>query len=288
MAAQSSKPNIEHLLKEWEIARSVLNNFDDRLHDLRKVGFTFITALLAADAIIFKDFFIPDLELDQSVKFVVLILNFGLILTLLLLDRNYRVFQRAASTRAKVIERKINLELTEVIAQRYDLTNVPDYITYLYQAFTILVLFMGFAVLSVTFKIGLSVIWIIAQIIIYYVNNTIVTMKFPFGELDWTLDPLQCKIDEQVEITVNNLGKDTIKFKKNTIMWKIFKEDDDSLVDSGGADNRDISIRKDDSFTWLWTPKIKGVYRVHRLTLDPKTGEWSKFQSLSRKIRVRK
>jgi len=71
-------------------------------------------------------------------------------------------------------------------------------------------------------------------------------------------------------------------------MWKILKEDDGSLVDSGGADNRDISIFKDDSFTWLWTPKIEGVYRVHRLTLDTKTRKWSKFESLSRKIVVRK
>lgn len=285
MTAQSSKPKMEHFLKEWEMARSVLNNFDERLHDLRKVGFTFITALLAADAIIFKD---SGLDLDQSVKFVVLSLNFGLIVTLLLLDRNYRVFQTAAATRAKVIERKINLELTEVIAQRYNLTNVPDYITGLYIAFTILVLFMGFAVLSETYKLGLSVVWGIALVIIYIVNSTIHQLKFPFGELDWTLDPLQCKIGEQVEITVNNLGKEPIMFKKNTIMWKILKEDDGSLVDSGGADNRDILICKDDSFTWFWTPKIEGVYRVHRLTLDQETGEWSKFESLSRKFRVRK
>lgn len=285
MTAQSSKPEMEHFLKEWEVARSVLNNFDERLHDLRKVGFTFITALLAADAIIFKD---SGLDLDQSVKFVVLILNFGLIVTLLLLDRNYRVFQTAAATRATVIERKINLELTEVISQRYDLTKVPDYITGLYIAFTILVLFMGFAVLSETYKLGLFVVWGIAIVIIHIVNSTIHRLTFPFGELDWTLDPLQCKKDEQVEITVNNLGKKTIEFEKNKIMWKILKEDDGSLVDSGGADNRDILIRKDDSFTWLWTPKIEGIYRVHRLTLDKETEEWSKFESLRRKIRVRK
>lgn len=278
---------VEHYLKEWEMARSVLNNFDERLHDLRKIGFTFITVLLAADAIIFKDFFTSGMVLDQSVKAVILILNFGLIITLLLLDRNYRVFQSAAATRAIVLERKINLELTEVIAQRYFFSHVKDTITYLYIAFTIIVLFIGFAVLSLTFFLGLFVVWVITVRIILYLNRKN-QVEFPFGRIDWTLDPLQCKIGEQVEITASNLGEETINFEKNTIMWKIFKEDDGSLVTSGGADIRDIPICENDSFTWLWTPVLEGVYRVYRLTLDSKTGEWSKFKSLGRKIRIRK
>jgi len=38
--------------KEWEVARNVLKEFDDRIHDLRKYGFSFLTALLAAEALL--------------------------------------------------------------------------------------------------------------------------------------------------------------------------------------------------------------------------------------------
>ena len=222
---------------------------------------------------------------------MILILNFGLIVTLLMLDRNYRVFQRAAATRAKIIERKINLELTEVIAQRYNITDVPDFITGFYMAFIIIVLGLGFAVLSLTFWFWLLVAGLISFGIIYWINYSAVAfvkLKFPFGEIDWTLYPLQCNVGEQVEITVSNLGSDPIKFDENTTMWEIHEESDDSLVDSGGTGNRDIIINKNDSFTWLWAPKNEGVYRVHRLTLDPKTGEPGNLKKLLRKFRVRK
>jgi hypothetical protein len=41
-------------LEEWKQARDVLKSFDDRIHDLRKYGFTFITGLMAVEGILLR------------------------------------------------------------------------------------------------------------------------------------------------------------------------------------------------------------------------------------------
>lgn len=49
---ESDDKNHENFLKEWEIARGTLENINKHLLDLRKYGFTFITALMAAETLL--------------------------------------------------------------------------------------------------------------------------------------------------------------------------------------------------------------------------------------------
>lgn len=292
MAAKAvDEPSNAHLLKEWETAREVLSKFDDRLHDLRKIGFTFITALLSADAIIFVNW-IEGVELPDYIKLAVLLVTLLLIVTLLLVDRNYQIFQRAAATRAKILERRLNLELTEVIAQRYRTQSVQDYVTSVYMLFTGGVFFLGVAALSDPITIlVLLIAWIGTIYAIYRANNRI-GMRYPYGTLDWTIDRLQCKSGETIQITLTNLSADKEipkdPFPSGTVMWQIVPEDDENAVKTEELDHP-LSIGADDSHTWLWETKSvqKGIYRVRRIILDKKTGQPAKkLVPLKRKIRV--
>ena len=43
------------IYKEWESCRNVLKEFDTRIHEIRKYGFTFLTALIAAESILIPE-----------------------------------------------------------------------------------------------------------------------------------------------------------------------------------------------------------------------------------------
>src|SRR5712692_10472090 len=107
--------------KEWESARGLLKDFDDRIDALRKYGFTFVTALLTAQSLLLP--FVARLTdstvLPDSVKFAVVSVTLILILTVKVIETGYQSFQQAASSRATIIERVLNLELTDVITKRF-------------------------------------------------------------------------------------------------------------------------------------------------------------------------
>ena len=113
--------NTNHM-EEWKQARDVIKSYDEHLHDLRKYGFSFLTALLAAGAILTPAIVeSTEAQVPNVVKFAVFSVTLLLIAALHLLDRNYRVFQEAAVTRALVLERRLNIELSEVITSMFGL-----------------------------------------------------------------------------------------------------------------------------------------------------------------------
>ena len=276
-----------NFLKEWETARNILKDFDAHLHDLRKYGFSFLTALLAAESLLIPTW-LPSSNstvLPEHIKVAVLLVDLILIVALQLIDRNYVVFQRAAATRAKVLERILNLELTEVISQRYTKTHVQSYVTGVYAFFTLGVSVLGAAVLypNYIYIAFLGLVAIIAQILVMI----FVRLHYPYGRIDWTLDRLQCNSGDEVGITLTNLSGETIEFKQGDIMWQIVKEDDKSVVKIEKAD-RLLSIKAEDSYTWLWkTDGVKeGIYRVHRAILNGRDRPPT-LKSLLRKLRIK-
>jgi hypothetical protein len=204
MASDTQGDNL--LSKEWDTARDILNNTDEHMHDLRKYGFTFFTALLATES-----FLIPNRSanifnvtiLPDEIKVAVLGVTLVLIIALQLIDRNYQVLQEAAATRALVLERTLNLELTEVISLRYNIYHVKMYVGAIYGLFVLGVLVLGGAVLFPNWLlIGiLSAVAFIAWISIFLFFN----ISYPFGYGDWTIDRLECKPGDDIGITVTNL-----------------------------------------------------------------------------------
>jgi len=97
--------------KEWQAARDVIVKYDDQLDGLRKYGFTFITGLLTAQSLL--------TTIEPSLKVSVILVTLVLIVALRLLDRYYQLLQKAAIKRAIVIEKCLNLELTETTFDVY-------------------------------------------------------------------------------------------------------------------------------------------------------------------------
>lgn len=284
-------------IKEWETARAVLAGFDTHLHDLRKYGFSLITAFLTTNAVIFQSE-IFNFELTDYIKLAVLIVTLLLIFTLSMIDRNYRVFLRAAATRARILERNLNLDLTEVIEQRYKMRKLDNFFTGIYIVFTFGILILGVVAFSdFSYFYVLVMAWMCAFIAILALNSKVFTLSFPYGEMDWTLDRLEYDSDSEIRITLTNLDEKPLKFFKDTIMWKIIKEGEKSPVKVQKLDD-DLILEENENYTWL--SKLNeglenekknlenGIYKLIRITKkkDKKTGEIL-YEPLNKILRIK-
>lgn len=201
-------------LEEWKRAQDVLHFFDDKLHDLRKYGFTFVTVLLTAEGIL-----IPKIgvDVDNQIKFGIFLVTLLLILALHLIDQNYRVFLRAANMRALVLERELNLELSDTITDRHKAENVNRNVTILY------ILFIFAVLLSSCFSIKpMSVYpnWLYcaalgAVALVLILLTLLLNTSFKYGyKEDWAISPLKCTPKDKVTITLTNMNQKTIKLTK--------------------------------------------------------------------------
>lgn len=267
--------NIDNLnpkfLEEWKASRTVISFLDDKLYDLRKYGFSFITALISAEGLIVT-YLDPAKNWPDDIKFAVLFVNILMILGLTILDRNFSVIQRATGTRARVLERILNLELSERIGQRYLKANLEHFATGLYGVFVVAVMFLAsFIINRSEIYYWLLIVTGIGAIIALIVIRHYTGEKHPYGKMDWTIDRLRCTQGDQIAITLTNLDKKEMLFpaSKNEprVMWEV-KEEGETAVASGecGTIKKAINIDPDDSYTWLWsTNNCSGVYRVYRL-----------------------
>src|SRR3989442_3743868 len=138
-------------MEEWTSAREVIAKFDDRLHDLRKYGFTFVAALLTADSILVPTQISIGTEkvyLPNDIKFAVLLVSLSLLIILKIFDITYSDFLKAAVTRANIIEKELNLELTETISfvYRYKtiMKNLPSILYYGFQISVLVIAYFVF------------------------------------------------------------------------------------------------------------------------------------------------
>lgn len=192
-------------MAEWQVARDTLQATDNNLHDLRKYGFSFVTALIAAESIL-----LPSVSggLPDKVKLGVFLVTLLLIFVLHLIDENYRALEEATAGRALVIERDLNLELTEIISDRYIKTHAKLKVFIVYAFFAISVLVLGFFAFEhfwpyVPWLAAFTLAEISAMIITFFTEK--VTFRFGPG-MDWTISPLECTDGDLVKITLTNLN----------------------------------------------------------------------------------
>lgn len=228
-----------HFLKEWEAARDILEKFNNRLHDLRKYGFSFITAFLTGSTILFTTYIAEPSNggsgelFPESIKAVILGVTLLLIGGLYILDRNYKVFQRAANDRANVLERVLNIELSDVITQRYRQDEVYNFVVVLYLFFILGVVLLGLTVLSATLLIWLVIAALATSGFILYFARDDSLMKYDYGKVDWILDKTECKQGDEVRVIMTNLNKTSFPspdhpISKGEVMWKLVKECDNA------------------------------------------------------------
>jgi membrane protein implicated in regulation of membrane protease activity len=268
-------------LDEWKAARDVFDKFDDRISDLRKFGFTFLSGLIAADALT-KLFAAPDDRIRLGVVGITLLLT----VALMVLDKNYQLFQIAAGIRAKILEVRLNLELTETIAFRSDMDKFRDYVLAVYLAFAGVAGLVGILLFypKVTWLLATSGFTIIAAVSIYLINRHQPNLE---RQVDWSLDRTTCALGEKIRITVTNLcPKDSVSFPKGNI-WVVRKED--GTKDVYSEPNPGIVISEGNNYSWeLSTDKLKepGIYRVFPAYVEKKEKEglWSEIHRAFQRV----
>ncbi len=257
-------PENENHIKEWEKARDVLKAFDEHLHDLRKFGFSFFTALIAADGILFST---SVAGASVIIKFAVFGVTMLLIQAVQLIDRNYVVFQKAAATRAIVLERELNLELSEIISERYRNYKINRIVQGIYIIFSLCVLWLGFLSMDrqIVYTLILAGIALISTIVADALNLEFVSDNYG----DWTISPLACSKGGTIKITMNNLvsfkedknpveilknlfgrksrGPKPIRILKGELMWTLIHEETGEVIKRFA--DRDIEVY--DSFSWI-------------------------------------
>jgi hypothetical protein len=274
-------------LEEWKQARDVLKTFDDRVHDLRKYGFTFITGLITVQGLLLP--WIPPsgqqgaIGIPDPVKFGVLIATSLLIIVLRWFDGNYQGFLYGAATRAKVIERFMNLELTDEISVRYEIEKLGRPKIILYAGFQGAVIGLAFTLLPqhIDWPIYLLV-GSIAESLIYYFRYSPEKLRGRFSGTDWAIDRLQCSAGEQVRIMMTNLSRGDIHLEKDAIPWMIKDKNGEKIYNEVLTEN--LVINPGFSYVWDWkVPEIQpGIYRIV-VNISRATNE---LRELARKIQV--
>jgi len=287
----NASANRDLLLEEWKAARTVLSDFDERLHDLRKYGFTFITALLTAESILipgpveaaFQQPAIPD-----NIKLAVILVTLLLLVGIRLMDKHYRLFLSAADIRAVIIERSLNIELSDAITFRFDVEKFSIYISVLYYLFGGATALLGVFIL---YPNKLVVFVLFGTLAYLYMIWRIDHLKNNVKLQDWTIDRLEAKRGEMVHITLTNLEKKAIVLNAGDVLWRILPQGERCVlcdVVYEEKSDRTITILGDDSYTWtLHTKNLEpGVYGVlpynreqplnRKITISPVSGRASR------------
>jgi len=285
--------------KEWDTARAILSKTDDRLFDLRKYGFTFIAALLTAESLLlpYTDtlntivgepptrLFWDPVNLPDALKFAVLFANLLLIIAVVVIDRNFIIIQKAAASRARVLERTLNLELTEVITHRYRSAKVEWWVTGLYSFFVSIVLTLGFFVFSE--NLPLFLVLLICGIITIFVIvgiRTSMNIEYKYGPIDFTLDRLHCTKGDKVAITVTNLEKEDIIIEPTDCLMSVKDENGKELKKLNVKEK--VTIGDRGSYTFLLntdelgneTKFEEGICRVYRCKVDKRAKKYDATQ----------
>ena len=256
----STQPSYGNSLDEWKEARAVLARFDENLHDLRKYGFIFLAALLAADSVQAL------LKLEENTRFALILITIAFIVTLRLLDHNYQRFQNAASIRARILETILNIELTETISERYKRNRLYWYIFSVYVGFVLIAGGLGAAILSAGYWFWLIVATGIGIGLILAFSLTLtVTLQHrkDLPEEDWIFDRVSCKQGEKVRITITSLGEKNVNFKRGHVVCEI-KDEEGNLIDTVEAKS-EVSIPSYGNHSWLWDTKKTEPDKIYRV-----------------------
>jgi len=127
---------------------------DQLLAGLRKYGFSFITALLAADSILGQPTAQASITISPLVKLAVMIVTLVLVCALYATDRYYRIIQHAASQAAMRFEGKTGVKygLTKIISESYEKKRAWVFIELIYALFGLATGILGTLVLWSSFQ----------------------------------------------------------------------------------------------------------------------------------------
>jgi len=138
----------ETQLAEWKAARGVVAKMDGTISGLRKYGFTFITAILAADSILGQATDMAPYTVSAPVKLGVMLSTLVLISALYATDRFYRIIQSGARYDAERLEDRLGMSLTWTIRRTYGQFHGRYFVELIYGLFAGATAVLGFLILN--------------------------------------------------------------------------------------------------------------------------------------------
>jgi hypothetical protein len=269
-------------LDEWKEARSVLARFDNNLHDLRKYGFSFVTALLAANGLISIG---GTAEVTAEVKAAILIVTMGLIVALKLLDRHYLCFENAATLRCRILEDRLNIDLTGDIAFFYKTEQWWINVLGLYIGFIALTGMLGVAIFWNQFTSAL--VWIVLSVAV------IASCSIAYIDLrktkntdlqDWSVDLKIISQGTPLRITYTNLNPNNHEKPGAFSVWWTVKSLQEKEEQTQGPAVEVVQLKTFENHIWIWeTTHVKpGLYEFNMFAEKEPT-EQSKLTTDSQK-----
>jgi hypothetical protein len=146
---------VDHDVDEWRECRTTIGRMDGILADTRKYGFTLITALLTASALVpTAD---PTFARPAAAAAVTV-----LVLVLFLIDRYWWVMLREAIDRATQLEQTLDLQITGLLIRAAERTHNTLWASIVYSAFIFVAFSIGFMALLPRFlTLGMLFLWVV-------------------------------------------------------------------------------------------------------------------------------
>lgn len=130
----------DEAIDEWQECRITTARFDGYLADIRKYGFTLVTVLLTANALVVNQ----NTAVDRPAASIVIM---ALLFALFMLDNYYWAVLRAAVDRSKTLEKGelkgLHAQLSTSIGQQVKVTHATDLILAVYVVFVLVAAGIG-------------------------------------------------------------------------------------------------------------------------------------------------
>jgi hypothetical protein len=266
-------------LVEWQETRTVIARYDGYLNDLRKLSFPFITGTLAISGFVGSISSISGtiVLLSPNIYTGVFIAIMGLIVAVAVLDTLYCNFELAASVRAGILEKRLNLDITNDFAYLSDKESWSKYVHLLYGVLVV-----------VAFVLGVAFIWgdawytyvplAVALILsILFMNH--IFKKKSIHLYDWGVDKKILTQGDYLRITFTNLNHEYDTIPGNfLISWKITSDESNEDIDLKKIAAKKLKYSED--YSWLWKAEAKtGQLQMLTLTFTTTDKEtWNLFK----------
>jgi len=268
--------------REWEVARDVIARADERIDGLRKYGFSFVTTLLTADALALHSLKDSDGGGLPWIGFAVSLIACVLVVTMRLLEKSNELLQTAVAQRARVIERNLGMELSDVVAERFRKERWWRSVNTLYGTFVLIVAIIGAIAGGADDGWSTTIVrWLllaaavgISWTFIAWISSQGMSYRRALPD-DWSLDRVECAQGDAVRIMYTRFAPSTWPFTADRVIWRATRANADGTTHeqarrcAGGDD-----LVEADCKVWLWdtSDAAPGLYDIR---IGPEGEAWT-------------
>jgi len=266
----------DNLIEEWKEARSTIARFDSNVFDLRKYGFTFITGLLTADG--FLSTKLGNSDTSHGIIQATILANVILTMVLQFYENTYLYWQKAAIIRSELIEKKLNIELTENISFLGKRTKTKYFGFVLYGVLIlsnlVLSLFLTPDPLSIFINHDITYFgfWMILALAILGEISIYKFMRYHdkknLPKLDWTIDKIHAKQGDVIRLICTNISPHRCEFVRRDVceindLYSTYRV---TLLRPFNG----LILETGDSFVWNWTVPSNGSATYRFTVFNPR------------------